>query len=181
MWWPSTCKHLLIRWWKDRLTWANICGVISVHARRILSFISSGVVGATAITRFLTKSLVLSILRQKFHSSLVLNTEYNGVVHRRVASTCSCEHSRACFHISRVRIFLRMQLLKLTRFRKSLPYKSWCNDIRFSLEIGRRLTRVCSDVLTLEGNAWLTDISTENSYFLPMSTISYRCVLSWVS
>ena len=54
-WWPSTCKHLLIRWWKDPLTSANICGVISVHARRILSYMSSHVVGATAITRSLTK------------------------------------------------------------------------------------------------------------------------------
>ena len=30
-----------------------------------------------------------------------------------------------------MRIFLRIQLQKLTRFRKSLPYKSWCNDIRY--------------------------------------------------
>ena len=30
-----------------------------------------------------------------------------------------------------------------------------------------------SDVLTLEGNASLTDMSTENTYFLPMSTIPY--------
>ena len=162
-----------------------------------------------------------------------------------------------------VRILLRIQLQKLTRFMKSLPYKSWCKDIRygwnlcwskilntdswliplffsiclllacgfsvakgkiaatlFSLTIGRRLTRVCftvpkrqkrsayrfkamcdfcclseerephtklgrfrnvygippapstyqnilkncafsrSDVLTLEGKAWLTDMST---------------------
>ena len=54
-WWPSTCKHLLIHWWKDSLTSAKICGVNSVHARRILSFMSSGVVGATVITRSLTK------------------------------------------------------------------------------------------------------------------------------
>ena len=40
--------------------------------------------------------LVLFTFRQKFHSSLVFNTEHNGVVHRRVASTCSCEHARAC-------------------------------------------------------------------------------------
>ena len=36
-----------------------------------------------------------------------------------------------------------------------------------------------SDVLTLEANAWLTDMSTTNAYFLPMSTKPYRCVLSW--
>ena len=34
-----------------------------------------------------------------------------------------------------------------------------------------------SDVLTLEGNAWLTDMSTENAYFLTMSTIPYWCVI----
>ena len=37
--------------------------------------------------------VVLSNFHQKFHSSLVLNTEHNGMVHRRVASTCSCEHA----------------------------------------------------------------------------------------
>ena len=30
-----------------------------------------------------------------------------------------------------VRIFLRIHLQKLTCFRKSLPRKSWCNDIRY--------------------------------------------------
>ena len=40
--------------------------------------------------------LVLSTFRQKSHSLLVLNTEHNGVVHCRVASTCSCKHARAC-------------------------------------------------------------------------------------
>ena len=39
--------------------------------------------------------LALSTFRQKSHSLLVLNTEHNGVVHRRVAFTCSCEHARA--------------------------------------------------------------------------------------
>ena len=39
--------------------------------------------------------LVISTFRRKSHSSLVLNTEHDGVVHRRVPSTCSCEHARA--------------------------------------------------------------------------------------
>ena len=39
--------------------------------------------------------LVLSNFRRKSHSSLVINTEHNGVVHRRVTSTCSYEHARA--------------------------------------------------------------------------------------
>ena len=41
--------------------------------------------------------LDLSTFRQKSHSPFVLNTEYNGVLHRRVVSTCSCEHARARF------------------------------------------------------------------------------------
>ena len=91
---------------------------------------SSDVVGASAITRSLTKSiksnlvmldlankvaklqgrLVLSTYCQKSHSSLVLNTEHNEVVHRRVASTCSCEHARA-----------RLLSIEAVRFAESLP------------------------------------------------------------
>ena len=135
------------------------------------------------------------------------------------AKLASSEKSTWLKNETSVRIFLRIQLQKLTRFKKSLPYKSWCNDIRygwnlswckilntdrwlippffsiclllacafsatkakiaaalFSLTIGRPLTLENrsfsrSDVLTLESNAWLTDMSTENAYFLPMSTI----------
>ena len=54
-------------------------------------------------------SLILSTFRQKSHSSLVLNTEHNGVVHRHVASTCSCEHARA-----------RLPLIEEVRFVESL-------------------------------------------------------------
>ena len=94
----------------------------------------SGVVGATAITCLVS------------HSSRVLNTEHNGVLHRRVASTYSCEHAKARLPLiftfpvfaklalsakstwaqneTTVRIFIRIQLQKLTCFRKSLPYKS---------------------------------------------------------
>ena len=39
--------------------------------------------------------LLLSTFRQKSHSSLLLNTEHNGAVQRRVAFTCLCEHARA--------------------------------------------------------------------------------------
>ena len=53
--------------------------------------------------------LVLSTSRQKFHSSLVLNKKHNGVVRRRVASTCSCEHARA-----------RLLSIEAVRFAKSL-------------------------------------------------------------
>ena len=44
--------------------------------------------------------LFLSTFRQKSHSSLVLNKEHNGVVHQRVASTCSCEYARARFPLN---------------------------------------------------------------------------------
>ena len=53
--------------------------------------------------------LALSTFRQKYHSSLVLNTEHNGVVHRRVTSTCSCEHATA-----------RLPLIEAVRFAESL-------------------------------------------------------------
>ena len=50
--------------------------------------------------------LFLFTFRQKFHSPLVLNTKHNGVVHRSVASTCSCEHARAHYimHIMPIHI-----------------------------------------------------------------------------
>ena len=53
--------------------------------------------------------VVLSTFRQESHSSLVLNTKHNGVVHRRVASTCSCEHARA-----------RLPLIEAVRFAEIL-------------------------------------------------------------
>ena len=53
--------------------------------------------------------LILSTFRQKSHSSLVVNTEHNGVAHRRVASTCACEHARA-----------RLPLIEAVRFAESL-------------------------------------------------------------
>ena len=70
--------------------------------------------------------LVLSTFRQKSHSPLVLNTERNGVVHRRVASTCSCEHAR-----------VRLPLIEAVRFAESLRklaqssglQKIWTNDV----------------------------------------------------
>ena len=63
--------------------------------------------------------LVLSTFRQKSHSSLVLNTEHNGEVHRRVASTCSCEHARA-----------RCPLIEAVRFAKSLRKVAQSNDLK---------------------------------------------------
>ena len=53
--------------------------------------------------------IITSTFRQKSHLSLVLNTEQKGVVHRRVASTCSCKHARA-----------RLPLIETVRFAESL-------------------------------------------------------------
>ena len=53
--------------------------------------------------------LVLFTFRQKSHSSFVLNTEHNRVVHHSVASTSSCEHARA-----------RLPLIEAVRFAESL-------------------------------------------------------------
>ena len=196
--------------------------------------------------------LVLFTFLQKSHSSLVLNTEHNGVVHRRVVSTCSCEHAWC----NEIRYGWNLCWYKILNTDRRLipPFFSICVLLTcgfaaaeakiaaalFSLTINPRLTRVCFtvpkrqkrsanrlkamcdfcwhpdnkphtnlgrfcnvygippalstyknifenrsfsrfDVLTLEGNAWLTDMSTENAYFLPVSTIPYQCVLSWVS
>ena len=71
--------------------------------------------------------LVLFTFRQKSHSSLVLNTEHNGMVHRRVASTCSCEHARArLLLIEAVRFAESLRKLPLSSDRKK---KIWANDL----------------------------------------------------
>ena len=62
--------------------------------------------------------LVMSTFRQKSHSSLVLNTEHNGMVHRRVASTCSCEHARA-----------RLPLIEAVPFAESLRKLAQSSDL----------------------------------------------------
>ena len=67
--------------------------------------------------------LVLSNFRQNSHSSLVLNTEHNGVVHRRVASTCSCEHARA-----------RLSLIEAVRFAESLCKLSQSSDFQKNMD-----------------------------------------------
>ena len=126
------------------MTSANICGVISVHARRILSFMFSSVIGATAITRSVKKTpiksnlvmldlandlakpqghLVLPTFHKKSHSSLVLNTEHNGVVHRRVASTCSCEHARA-----------RLPITEAVRIAESLRKLAQSSDLQKNMD-----------------------------------------------
>ena len=70
--------------------------------------------------------LILSTFIQKSHSSLVLNTEHNRVVHRRVAFTCSCEHAKARLPlIEAVRI--AESLLKLAQ--SSKLQKIWTNDV----------------------------------------------------
>ena len=63
--------------------------------------------------------LVLSTIRQKSHSSLVLNNEHNGVMHRRMASTCSCEHARA-----------RLPLIEAVRFAEILRKLAQPNDLQ---------------------------------------------------
>ena len=68
--------------------------------------------------------LVLSIFRQKSHSSLILNTEHNGVVHCRVASTCSCEHARA-----------RLPFIEAVRFAESLRKLSQLSDLQKNIYI----------------------------------------------
>ena len=67
--------------------------------------------------------LVLSIFRQKSHSSLVLNTEHNGVVHRCVASICSCEHARA-----------RLPLIEALRFAESLRKLAQSSELQENME-----------------------------------------------
>ena len=61
---------------------------------------------------------ILSIFRQKSHLSLVLNTEHNGVMHCRVASTCSYEHARA-----------RLPLIEAVRFAESLRKLAQSSDL----------------------------------------------------
>ena len=67
--------------------------------------------------------LFLSTFRQKSHSSLVLNTEHNGVVHRYVASTCSCEHARA-----------RLLSIEAVRFTESLRKLAQSSDLQKNVE-----------------------------------------------
>ena len=67
--------------------------------------------------------LALSTIRQKSHSSLVLNTEHNGVVDRRVASTCSCEHARA-----------RLLLIKEVHFVESLRKLAQSSDLQKNMD-----------------------------------------------
>ena len=67
--------------------------------------------------------LVLSTFRQKSHSSLIFNTEHNGVVHRRVASTCSCEHARA-----------RFPIIKAVRFAESLRKLAQLSDLQKNMD-----------------------------------------------
>ena len=62
---------------------------------------------------------VLSTFRQKSHLSLVLNTDHNGVVHHRVASTCSCEHARA-----------RLLSIEAVRFAESLRKLAQSSNLR---------------------------------------------------
>ena len=67
--------------------------------------------------------LALSTFRQKSHSSLVLNTDHNGVVHRRVASTCLCEHARA-----------RLPLIEAVRFAESLRKLAQPSDLQKNID-----------------------------------------------
>ena len=67
--------------------------------------------------------LVISTFRQKYHSSLVSNTEYNVVVHRRVASTCLCEHARA-----------RLSLIEAVRFAESLRKLAHSSDLQKNMD-----------------------------------------------
>ena len=66
---------------------------------------------------------VLSTFIQKSHSSLVLNTEHNGVMHRRVASTYSCKHARA-----------RLPLIEAVRFAESLRKLAHSSDLQNNMD-----------------------------------------------
>ena len=56
----------------------------------------------------------------------MMNTEHNGVVHRRVASTCSCEHARAHLPlIDAVRFADSLRKLAQSRAFKN----KWTNDV----------------------------------------------------
>ena len=67
--------------------------------------------------------LVLSTFCQKSHSSFVLTTEENGVVDRRVASTCSSEHARA-----------RLPLIEAVRFAESLCKLAQSSDLQSNMD-----------------------------------------------
>ena len=63
--------------------------------------------------------LALFTFRQKSHSLLVFSTEYNGVVHRRVASACSCKDARA-----------RLPLIEGVHFAESLRKHTQSSDLK---------------------------------------------------
>ena len=71
----------------------------------------------------LQSRLVLSTFRHKSHSSLVLNTEHNRVVHRRVAFTCSCKHARA-----------RLPLIEAVRFAKTSRKLAQSSDLQKNMD-----------------------------------------------
>ena len=59
------------------------------------------------------------------------NNVYYAYSHLPYLPLASSEKSTWLKNETSGRIFLRIQLQKWTRFRKSLSYKSWCNDIRY--------------------------------------------------
>ena len=67
--------------------------------------------------------LVLFTFRQKSYLSLVLNTKHNGVLHRRVASTCSFEHAKA-----------RLPLIEAVRFAESLRKLAQSSDLKKNMD-----------------------------------------------
>ena len=67
----------------------------------------------------LQSRLILSTFRQKSHTPLVLNTEHNGVVHRRVTSTCSYEHAK-----------VRLRLIEAVRLAESLRKLAQSSDLQ---------------------------------------------------
>ena len=101
--------------------------------------------------------LVLSTFRQKSHSSLVLNTEHNGVMHRRVASTCSCEHARA-----------RLILIEIVRFVESLRKLAQSSDFQKNMDQwrDRRQYRTNNTAPTINGPRMLKWYSSHPSRIL---------------
>ena len=71
----------------------------------------------------LQSRLVLSTFRQKSHSSLVFNSDLNGVEHRRVTSTCSCVHARA-----------HLPLIEAVRFAESLRKLAQSSDLQKNMD-----------------------------------------------
>ena len=67
--------------------------------------------------------VVLSTFLKQSYSSFVLNTEYYGVVRRRVASTCSCEHARA-----------RLPLIEVVRFAESLGKLTQSSELQKNMD-----------------------------------------------